>query len=135
MQRTISILLAILMLASSTGVTYAKHFCGEHEVISIITLGEKQLSCGMISEADDCNDEIQEDIKCCKNKYENVDTDDNFAKASFNSHLSVPFITSFVTVFVLQQTDFNQQLLPVYSEYDPPTIDEDIPILYQVFII
>lgn len=135
MQRTISILLAILMLASSTGVTYAKHFCGDHEVLSVITLGEKHLSCGMKMEAKGCEDEKQEDHHCCKNKYENVDTDDNFAKASFNLDLNVPFITSFVSVFILHQTDFNQQSLPFYADYDPPPIDEDIPVLYQVFTI
>ena len=135
MQRTISILLAILMLASSTGVTYAKHFCGDHEVLSVITLGETYLSCGMKMEAKGCEDEKQEDHHCCKNKYENVDTDDNFAKASFNLDLNVPFITSFVSAFILQPLDFNQQSSPVYADYDPPPLDEDISVLYQVFTI
>ncbi len=61
------------MLASSTGVTYAKHFCGDFEVLSTITFGKKDLSCGMSLEADDCDDNNQEPIDCCKNKYENVE--------------------------------------------------------------
>ena len=135
MQKAISILLAVLMLASSTGVTYAKHFCGDYEVLSTITLGEKSLSCGMSMDADNCDDDEQEPTECCKNKYNNVDTDDNFAKASFNLHLNAPFVASFVTVFIVQKFEINQQVRHLYADYDPPPLYEDISILHQVFII
>ena len=103
MQKVISIVLTILMLASSTGVTYAKHFCGDFEVISTITLGEKNLSCGMKMDAKGCDNEIQEDRHCCKNKYENVATDDNYSLSLFDVQINVPFIASFVSIFVFQQ--------------------------------
>ena len=135
MQKGISILLSILMLASSTGVTYAKHFCGDFEVISTITLGEKDLSCSMSMEADDCDDGKLESNYCCKNKYESIDTDDNFSLASFDVQISVPFFASFVSVFVLQQVEEDISSLLFYPNYDPPPIDKDIPVLYQVFII
>lgn len=135
MQKVISIALSILMLLSSTGITYAKHFCGENEVISEITFGEKHLSCGMAMEANSCGDEKQEDHKCCKNKYEQVNTDDHFAKASFDVQLDVPFITSFVAVFVLQQMPFNSQVQTNYTDYHPPIPDKDFTVLYQVFTI
>ena len=61
MQKVFSILLSILMLASSTGVTYAKHFCGGYEVLSVVTLGEKHLSCGMIMNPDSCKDEEKQE--------------------------------------------------------------------------
>ncbi len=123
------------MLLSSTGITYAKHFCGDNEVISEITLGEKYLSCGMIIETDNCGDEKQENHNCCKNKYEKVKTDDHFAKTSFDVQLDLPFIASFVAVFVLQQIPFNSQTQNNYSDYHPPPLDKDISLLYQVFII
>lgn len=135
MQKAISILLTILMLASSSGVTYAKHYCGDIEMISVITLGEKRLTCGMKIESSTCDDEIQEDHSCCKNKYENVETDDDFTRASFNVLLNIPFVASFVSVFLLQQVEFNSQSLQFYADYHPPTIDKDIPVLYLVFII
>jgi hypothetical protein len=135
MQKAISILLAVLMLASSTGVTYAKHFCGDYEVLSTITFGEKSLSCGMSMDSDNCDDDKQEPIDCCKNKYNNVDTDDNFAKTSFNLHLNAPFVASFVAVFIIQQVEINQQAHHLYADYDPPPLDEEITILHQVFII
>ena len=135
MQKVISIALSILMLLSSTGITYAKHFCGDHEVIAEITFGEKDLSCGMKMEANSCGDEKQEDHNCCKNKYEKVNTDDHFAKASFDIQLNIPFIASLVTVFVLDQEQVIAQTLHNYTDYHPPPPDEDITVLYQVFII
>lgn len=123
------------MLISSTGITYAKHFCGDHEVLSEITIGEKHLSCGMKMDANSCGDEKQEDHKCCKNKYENIDTDDNFAKASFDVQLNVPNVASIVAVFVIQQIEVSSQTLNFYADYDPPPINKDIPSFFQVFII
>jgi len=135
MQKVISIVLTILMLASSTGVTYAKHFCGDFEVISTITLGEKNLSCGMKMDAKGCDNEIQEDHHCCKNKYENVATDDNYSLSLIDVQINVPFISSFVSVFVFQQLSDTSQALLFYANYKPPPIGKDIPVLYQVFTI
>ncbi len=135
MQKAISFLLSVLLLASSTNVTYAKHFCGDHEILSVITLGEKHLTCGVKMNSNTCNDEKQEDPHCCKSKYENVDIDDNFALSSYDALLNVPFIKSFVSVFVIQQLEFEQQSLPFYADYDPPPLNKDISVLYQVFII
>lgn len=135
MQKVISIALSVLLLLSSTGITYAKHFCGDHEVLAEITLGEKHLSCGMKMEANSCGDEKQEDHNCCKNKYEKVNTDDHFAKASFDVQLNVPFIASFITVFELAQEPVITQTFHNYTDYHPPPLDKDIPVLYQVFII
>lgn len=135
MQKVISIVLIILMLASSTGVTYAKHFCGDFEVLSTLTFGKKNLTCGMSMEADDCDDSDSKSYQCCENKYENVDTDDNYSLSSFDVQINTHFIASFVSVFVLQQVDETSQSLLFYANYTPPLIDKDIPVLYQVFTI
>ena len=135
MQKAISFLLSVLLLASSTNVTYAKHFCGDYEVLSVLTLGEKHLTCGMKMNSNTCNDKKQEDQHCCKNKYENVEIDDNFAISSFDALLNVPFFKSLVSVFLLHQKYFNQQSLQFYADYNPPPLDKDIPVLYQVFVI
>jgi hypothetical protein len=135
MQKVISIVLTILMLASSTGVTYAKHFCGDFEVLSTLTFGKKNLTCSMSMEADDCDDSDSKSYQCCKNKYEHVDTDDNYSPSLFDVQINVPFIISFVSVFVLQQIDDTSQSLLFYANYYPPLIDKDIAVLYQVFTI
>ncbi len=134
MRKAISIVLTVLLLASSTSITYSKHFCGDFEVMSTITFGEEYLSCSMAMNNDSCDD-TEEDQDCCKNQYEKVDIDDNFADSSFQVNLNVPFIASFVSVFLLQEIEFQPQSLHFYSYYDPPPLDKDIPVLYQVFII
>ena len=103
MQKIISIVLTILILASSTGVTYAKHFCGDFEVISTITLGEKDLSCGMKMDVKGCDNETQEDRHCCENKYENIDPDDNYSLSLFDLTMNVPFIASFIPIFIFKK--------------------------------
>ena len=135
MQKIISIVLTILILASSTGVTYAKHFCGDFEVISAITLGEKDLSCGMKMDVKGCDNQIQEDRHCCKNKYENIDTDDNYSVSLFDLQINVPFIASFVPIFIFKQFSDNSQALLLYANYKPPPIGKDLSVLYQVFTI
>ncbi len=135
MQKAISILLCILMLASSTNITYAKHFCGDYEMISVITIGEKLLTCGMKTNSDTCGDETLESHDCCKNKYDNVEIDDDYSLTYDSVAINIPFVKSFVSVFVLQQFSLNNESVNYYADYDPPPIDKDIPILYQVFII
>jgi hypothetical protein len=135
MQKTISVLLTILILASSSGVTYAKHFCGDFEVVSTLTMGKKNLSCGMAMEADDCDKNEEDPIDCCKNTYKNIDTDDNFVNSSYDLQISNNFIAGFISNFVLQYVSFSDKEIHLFNGYDPPPIYEDIQVLHEVFII
>ncbi len=135
MQKAISIVLVFLILVSFTGITYAKHFCGDTEMVSVITLGEKRLNCAMKIENSTCNNDIQDTHSCCNNKYTNIEIDDSFTETSFNVLLKNPFVASFISVFVLQQIELNPQSLQFYADYYPPPIYKDIPVLYQVFFI
>lgn len=135
MQKAISVLLCFLLLASSANVTYAKHFCGGQEVLSVFTMGETFLTCNEKEDVDICDDKKQKNNPCCKNKYENVDIDENFANESIAIIVNVPFIKSFVSVFLLPSTIIAKRSINNYADYDPPPLDKDIPVLYQVFII
>ena len=135
MQKVISIVLTILMLASSTGVTYAKHFCGDFEVLSTLTFGKKNLTCSMAMESDDCDDSDSKSYQCCKNKYENVETDDNYSLSLFDLQINVPFIASFVPIFIFKQFCDTSEALLLYANYKPPPIGKDLSVLYQVFTI
>ena len=135
MQKIISIVLTILILASSSGVTYAKHFCGDFEVVSTLTMGKKNLSCGMAMEADDCDKNEEDPIDCCKNTYKNINTDDNFVNSSYDLQISNNFIAGFISSFVLQYVSFSDKEIHLFNGYDPPPIYEDIQVLHEVFII
>jgi len=135
MKQLISIFLSVLLLASSTGIAYAQHFCGDYEMLSEITLGEKHLSCGMVMEDTACSDEHSEDHNCCDNEYTSVDTDDNFAKASFDIQFSKTFVAAFASVFVLIHTVDYITHRTSYAEYHPPPLIKDVPVFYETFLI
>ncbi|MFT4849555.1 MAG: hypothetical protein ACI83B_002099 [Sediminicola sp.] len=138
MSKIISILLSVLLLLSSTGVTYAQHFCGEFEMLSKVTLGEEHLSCGMAMEVPDCDDDDYDDAEdrhCCDNEYTSVTTDDNFAKANFNIDFDKSFAIAFVSVFVLQQLVEYEASIDDYTLYYPPPLYKNIPVLYETFLI
>ena len=135
MSKIISILLSILLLASSTGITYAQHYCGEFEMLSKVTLGEEHLSCGMAMEFPSCDDNDTQDHHCCDNQYTSVTTDDNFTKANFNLDFNQSVAIAFVSVFVLQQVIEYKTSLDSYTFYHPPPLIKNIRVLYETFLI
>ncbi len=135
MQKVFSFILSLLLLLSSTGLTYAQHYCGDFVMLEKITFGEEEMNCGMAMMDDDCGDEEEEEHDCCDNQYTNVSTDDNFAQASYDIVLNDVVVSSFVSVFVLEQTLINNQELPQFSEYNPPPLLKNISVLYETFLI
>ena len=139
MKKTISIFLSILLLASSSGIAYAQHFCGGMEMMAEVTLGEKNLSCGMDLHApySECGDEenISEPHDCCKNEITKIQTDDNFAKASFDLKLNKIFVSTFVSVFVMQEVEIASAQKIFFADYSPPPLEQDLNILYETFLI
>lgn len=135
MKQLVSILLSALMLISSTGLAYAQHFCGDYEMLTEITLGEKHLSCGMAVEDSACGDEHSEDHDCCDNEYTKVTTDNHFAKASFNIGFDQTFVVAFVATYILDIPLSDVTETDRYSEYNPPPLIKDIPVLFETFLI
>ncbi len=134
MRKFISIVLSILLLLSSSGIAYAKHYCGDFEMMATVTLGEKQLSCGMSMEVPDCDDE-KETPDCCDNEYTSVETDETFNKANFEFSPDKTFFTAFAAVFVYTVEIIEDAEDPSYTDYDPPPLEQDLQILYETFLI
>jgi len=122
------------MLLSSTGLTYAKHYCGDIELFAELTLGEKHLSCGMNMTLDDCDDTM-ELPGCCDNEYLQVDTDDTFAKTSFDLMPDVLWTAVLSSVFVLEVEEGIQKDPNSFASYHPPPPKEDLLRLYERFLI
>ncbi len=128
--------MSLLLLLSSSGITYAQHFCGDYEMMAKVTLGQEVLSCGMVTMNDpDCEDESAEDHDCCDNKYTQIDTDDNFADASSDVQLSPVFVASFVSVFLLHEAVVFNANNDHFKDYSPPPLGEDLCVLYETFLI
>ena len=135
-KQVISIVLTLLLLLSSSGLTYAQHFCGDYEMMSKITLGETHLSCGMemmTATYEDSHDD--EKHNCCDNEYTTINVDDNFATSSFDIQLNPVFVIAFVSIFVAQEAENYDQNLDYYKDYRPPPLGEDLQVLYDTFLI
>ena len=139
MKKSISIFLSILIFVSSSGIAYAQHFCSGMEMMSEITLGEKHLSCGMDANATNsaCNDQnaAVKPHDCCKNHITKIQTDDNFAKATFALKLNKIFAATFVSVFVLQEVEISSTHNSFFADYSPPPLEQNLHILYETFLI
>ncbi len=102
-----------------------------------ITLGEKILSCGMEEVDPDCGDKtvVIENHPCCKDHVTKIQTDDNFAKASFDLKFHKTFVATFVSVFVLQEVEIASKEKIFFADYNPPPLEQDFNILYDTFLI
>ncbi len=128
--------MCVLLLASTSGVAYAQHFCGDFEMMATITLGEKKLSCGMVAIVDDaCANEKDEEHSCCDNQYTKITTDDNFTPSQDSFQVPINFVAAFVSVFVLQTEPLVSETAEIYALYTPPPLIKDIPVLYETFLI
>lgn len=125
-----------LLLVSTTGISYAQHFCGDFEIMATLTLGEEKLSCGMVTMADDaCSDEKEEGHSCCDNQYTKITTDENFNPAQDTFQLPTNFLAAFVSVFVFQTKIGASNKNVEFSEYNPPPLIKNISVLYETFLI
>jgi hypothetical protein len=135
MKQIISILLSHLLLLSSSGVAYAQHFCGDYEMMGKITLGQEQMSCGMVMADTVCEDEQAEDHHCCDNEYTQVDTDDHFATTDFNIQFAVAFVASLDVAYQIDLVNNYNLQVDNFKFYDPPPLLRDVQVLYDTFLI
>ncbi len=134
MKNATSILLAVLLLMSSSGVTYGQHYCSGEVVADALMLGEKHLSCGGYALPSEQGDSMEKP-GCCQNIYHQVETDEDYSSSSFTIDFNKTFVAAFVSVFVLQAPVTYTAEINSFSEYLPPPLEKDIPILYQTFLI
>lgn len=138
MKKIISIFLSILMLLSTSGMAYAQHFCSGMEIMSKITLGEKQLSCSMddaVEDSCDYSSNSHEESDCCEDNITKILIDENFAKASSDLELDKTFVAAFISVFVLNEVEISSVENSTFSNYFPPPLEQDLTILYETFLI
>ena len=136
MKQIISILLTLLLLISNTGITYAQHFCGGHQMMAKVTIGQERLSCGMAPVKDLCDESHQSDThSCCDNRYTQVAFDDTVEQPIVEFQLTPVFdvdnnaiISSVSEILTLQEE-------VVYTIYNPPPLIKDFPVLFDTFLI
>lgn len=136
MKQITSILLTLLLLISNTGITYAQHFCGGHQMMAKVTIGQERLSCGMALVKDFCDETNQSDThSCCNNRYTQVAFDDTIEQPVLECQF-LPVFDGGNTAIV--EGVSKMLTLPkeiVYTIYNPPPLIKDISVFFETFLI
>ena len=136
MKQITSILLTLLLLISNTGITYAQHFCGGHQMMAKVTIGQERLSCGMAPVKDLCDDSHQSDThSCCNNLYTQVAFDDTVEQPIVEFQLTPPFRANTTTFSASVYEILTLQKEVVYSIYNPPPLIKNFSVLFDTFLI
>ena len=136
MKQIISILLTLLLLISNTGITYAQHFCGGHQMMAKVTIGQERLSCGMALVKDLCDESHQSDThSCCNNLYTQVAFDDTVEQPIVEFQLTPPLKANTTTFSASVYEIITLQKEVVYSIYNPPPLIKNFSVLFDTFLI
>ena len=136
MKQIISILLTLLLLISNTGITYAQHFCGGHQMMAKVTIGQERLSCGMALVKDLCDESHQSDThSCCNNLYTQVAFDDTVEQPIVEFQLTPVFDVDNNAIISSVSEILTLQKEVVYTIYNPPPLIKDFPVLFDTFLI
>ncbi len=129
-----SVLIASIVLFSTTSFTISEHYCGGDLVDSAVFSKAKSCSLDMAisSSTEGCT--IQKD-NCCKdlviqvegqNELISLATDLNFNQQVFIAS----FVYSYINLFEeLANKNVN------FKDYTPPLVDNDLQVLFQTFLI
>ncbi len=131
-QRVTSLILAFLLLLSSTGISLDLHFCGtelfEFSIIGNIT------TCGEIDTSEDSSKFKK--VGCCTVDHFSIDTSDEYKKTNFDEKVENSFVFQFPPVF---SENFVQcsMFYKVYEVFLPPpeTKPSNLFLYHQCFII
>ena len=137
MKKILSISLALVLLISNVGLTMGTHFCGGHAVKHELMLGPADLNCGM-PDMDQEHAPVEgtffEAPGCCDNEYQTLEIEDDFKVSLEQLQISPDFIiVYFYTSLDSDLAAGRQQRIP--TDYSPPLLLRDLPVLNQVFRI
>jgi hypothetical protein len=140
-KNAISIFLAMLILISNMGFTFATHYCGGQAVKSELGIGDHHsLDCGMTTmdvKKEKSSDGLQylaED--CCHNVAFEIVIKDDYQFSVENLTLTPHFtIALFSCFFDFDISELSQQLTEYIDYTPPPLIKQDVQVLFQSFLI
>jgi len=142
MKKFFSILLSFILVASHLSLTRGTHFCQGEAVETKILLGKMHLDCDMPDMAESCD--IMEkstshehyfgNLPCCQNEYLTIQGTDEFLKNATQYSFSFSFSLAFVNA-TLNPALFSKSTHQFYTEYSPPTLEKDLQVIFETFLI
>lgn len=141
MKRTFAIFLTVLILASNSGVVFAAHYCmGEVSDINI-GLSTEAHECEMADMDGPCEIETYSEgsnlkpVDCCSNDFIQIQLNENFdSPIQGDTELNTKFVAAF-TLAYLNLCNFQSESNVDFIDYSPPLLRQNIPVLFQSFLI
>lgn len=121
---------------SNMGFTVTAHHCMGIIHKKSISIGARDLNCGMEStEEVPCEEQDETiDYDCCQNEFQEFKITDKFQPAIHDIQVDLQFVIAFIDTY-FQLTSFEKEQYSKYLNYHPPLLDRDIPVLIQSFLI
>lgn len=134
MKKAFSFILSFVFLLSTMGFTVSTHICGGKRVKSKFSLAKAEVSCGMEVDSAPCSKQTTIKSNCCQNEYQKVQIDDDYAPET--AQWASVFLTMLayqpsMEILFYPQTTQND----FFSDYSPPPLIKNIPILINAFLI
>ncbi len=132
LHKTVSFVLALLVLFSTISFTIEKHFCGD-TLIDVAIFKEAQ-KCA--KEAFEMEQALITKKNCCKDELEIVKGQDELKYSKFED-LQIDqqlFIEHFVYSYVNLFEGLPHHVIP-HKDYSPPVLVKDIHVIDQIFLI
>ena len=119
MKKTFSILLAVLIIASSVHLSIATHFCGGSFEALKISISEKKADCGMESSVPACEKGIRFGHNCCTDKLASYLINENYSPVSFYLEKSNQVLLT-VVFGAIASIPSNPTIQNLQIAYSPP---------------
>ena len=145
MKRIFAIFLTTLILVSNSGVVFATHYCmGDIANISVGFSTEAH-DCEMAKMGGMCEHDLHEEVEsvgcnmepvdCCDDDFVQIQLNESFdSQAQIDTELNTEFLAAFTVVY-LNLYNFQPEANADYVDYSPPLLQQDIPVLFQSFLI
>lgn len=126
LRQYLHIILATILLVSTTGITVKRHYCLDE--FRYASLDIWSLPC--------CSDDAEKIPPCCSDEFERHQVEDDFHSASGPSLLAPVLLPCFPPLppqkIILAGADSPEHFLP---RYKPPLLYKDILVQKQTFLI
>jgi hypothetical protein len=136
MKKVLAIFFALLLMTSHSGVVFATHYCmGE---IADVQIGFETHAdpCEMAANPKSCelDSEAMNKMDCCSDDYVQIQLNESYQTLASDAPIHMPFLIAFTySYFNIYGVEVDQN--PEFSEYSPPILQQDIPVLFQSFLI
>ncbi len=136
MKRILAIFFALLLMASHSGVVLASHYCmGEIADIQIgFDLSADPCEMGEVLQACEMDANSIKKVNCCSDDYVQIQLTESYQTSTVEIQIHLPFFIAFTySYFNIYSVEGNQNA--DFSEYSPPILNQNIPVLFQSFLI